>query len=250
MRVPEVVLVTGGSRGIGAATARLLATRGARVAVNYRAAVDAAQAVVAEVERRGARGFAVRCDVSDEAQVLAMFDAVERTLGPIGGLVNSAGITGAQSRLEAMGAARIERVFAVNCVGTLLCAREGARRMSQRNGGAGGVIVNVSSGASRIGSPGEFVDYAASKGAIDTLTLGLAKELAPDGIRVAAVRPGLIDTDIHATMGEPDRVARMLPSVPMGRAGSAEEVAQAIAWLLSEASSFSTGAIIDVAGGR
>lgn len=245
-----VMLVTGGGRGIGAATARLGAERGYLVCVNYRSNSAAAGEVVEGIRSSGGRAIAVEGDVAREADVLRLFDAAARELGPVTALVNNAGILERQVRLDEMEAARFERVFATNVIGALLCAREAVRRMSTRHGGSGGGIVNVSSMASRLGSPGEYVDYAASKGAIDSLTIGLAKEVAGEGIRVNAVRPGVIYTDIHASGGEPGRVDRVKSAVPMGRGGQPEEVARAILWLLSEESSYSTGTFIDVSGGR
>jgi NAD(P)-dependent dehydrogenase (short-subunit alcohol dehydrogenase family) len=244
------LVITGGGRGIGAATARLAATRGWAVCVNYRRERAAAEAVAADIARAGGRAVAVAADVSSEADVLRLFETAVRELGPLGGLVNNAGILERQARLEDMDAARIGRVFAVNVVGAFLCAREAVRRMSTRRGGAGGAIVNVGSLASRLGSPSEYVDYAASKGALDTLTIGLAKEVAAEGIRVNSVRPGLIYTEIHAAGGEPGRVDRLKDAVPMRRGGRAEEVARAILWLLSDEASYSSGTFIDVAGGR
>ena len=246
----KVILITGGSRGIGAATARLAAERGYAVAVNYRRDRAAAEAVVEAVERAGGRAVAVAADVAVEDEVVRMFAAVDAELGPLTALVNNAGILETQMRVEAMDAARLQRVFAVNVIGSFLCAREAVRRMSTRHGGRGGAIVNVSSGASRLGSPGEYVDYAASKGAIDTLTIGLAREVAEEGIRVNAVRPGFIYTGIHASGGDPGRVDRVKDLVPMKRGGQPAEVAAAILWLLSEEASFTTGTFIDVTGGK
>jgi NAD(P)-dependent dehydrogenase (short-subunit alcohol dehydrogenase family) len=244
----QVTLVTGASRGIGAATAlRLAQERGHALAVNYARDAAAARAIVEQIERAGGRALAVQADVALEADVLRLFETIDRELGPLSGLVNNAGIVDVAARVEAMSAARIARMFAVNAIGPMLCAREAVKRMKAAGRGA---IVNVSSAAARLGSPGQYVDYAAAKAAIDTFTRGLALEVAADGIRVNAVRPGIIETDIHASGGEPDRVARLAPSVPMRRAGSADEVAQAIAWLLSDAASYCTGAILDVAGGR
>ena len=244
------MIVTGASRGIGAATARLAAGRGYAVAVNYRGDRAGAEGVVAEIAAAGGKAIAIAADVACETDVVALFDAAQAKLGYVAALVNNAGILERQMRFDAMEAARFERVFAVNVIGSFLCAREAVRRMSTRHGGKGGGIVNVSSAASRLGSPGEYVDYAASKGAIDTFTVGLAKEVAEDGIRVNAVRPGVIATGIHASGGEPGRVERVKSAVPMKRGGEAIEVARAILWLLSEEASYSTGAFIDVSGGR
>jgi NAD(P)-dependent dehydrogenase (short-subunit alcohol dehydrogenase family) len=244
-----VVLITGGGRGIGAATARLAAQRGYAVCVNYVRNSEAAGKLVGEIEAGGGRAAAVAGDVASEADVLRMFDEAAR-LGPLAALVNNAGILERQARLDEMDAKRFERVFATNITGAFLCAREAVRRMSTRHGGKGGAIVNVSSMASRLGSPGEYVDYAASKGAIDALTIGLSKEVAAEGIRVNAVRPGVIYTEIHASGGEPGRVDRVKSAVPMQRGGQPEEVAQAILWLLSGEASYSTGTFIDVSGGR
>ncbi|MGH8739096.1 MAG: SDR family oxidoreductase [Burkholderiales bacterium] len=246
----RTLIVTGGGRGIGAATARLAAERGWAVCLNYRRDRAAADAVVAQIARSGGRAVALGADVASEPEVVRLFEEAERVLGPLGGLVNNAGILERQARVEDMDAARLERVFAVNVIGAFLCAREAVRRMSTRRGGAGGAIVNVSSVASRLGSPGEYVDYAAAKGAVDTLTVGLAKEVAADGIRVNAVRPGVIYTAIHASGGEPGRVDRVKDMVPMKRGGQPEEVAHAILWLLSDEASYSSGTFIDVAGGR
>ena len=243
------MIVTGASRGIGAATARLAASRGYAVAVNYLRNAQAAQDVVKAITSAGGRALAVAGDVAKEADVKALFDRAA-TLGPITALVNNAGILERQCRLDEMDAGRFTRVMATNVVGSLLCAREAVLRMSTRHGGKGGAIVNVSSMAANLGSPGEYVDYAASKGAIDSLTIGLAREVAQEGIRVNAVRPGVIYTDIHASGGEPGRVERVKAVVPMRRGGEAEEVARAILWLLSDEASYSTGAFIDVSGGR
>jgi NAD(P)-dependent dehydrogenase (short-subunit alcohol dehydrogenase family) len=244
------LVITGGGRGIGRATALLAAERGYSVCVNYKQNKEAADEVVRAIEAKGAAAFAARGDVSVEADVVRLFDACDRTLGPLCALVNNAGILETQMRVEAMDAERLRRVFGTNVVGSFLCAREAVRRMSTQHGGPGGAIVNVSSGASRLGSPGEYVDYAASKGAIDTLTIGLAREVAEEGIRVNAVRAGFIYTDIHASGGEPGRVDRVKTLVPMKRGGTAEEVAKAILWLLSDEASYTTGAFIDVAGGK
>jgi NAD(P)-dependent dehydrogenase (short-subunit alcohol dehydrogenase family) len=248
--MPGVLIVTGGSRGIGAATARLAAERGYDVCVNYRRDDRAAQEVVAAVERAGLRGSAVAADVASETDVARLFDVVDRTLGRVTALVNNAGVLEAQARVEHIDGARLARVFAVNVTGAFLCAREAVRRMSTAHGGSGGSIVNVSSRAAALGSPGEYVDYAASKAALDVLTIGLAREVATEGIRVNSVRPGIIRTDIHASGGEPGRVDRLGPTVPMHRGGEAIEVARAILWLLSDEASYSTGAILDVSGGR
>jgi NAD(P)-dependent dehydrogenase (short-subunit alcohol dehydrogenase family) len=248
--VSRVLLVTGASRGIGAAVARLAGARGVAVCVNYRARADAAAAVVDGITRDGGRAIAVQGDVAREADVLRMFDRAASALGPVDALVNNAAILEPQAALAAMDAARLERVFATNLLGAFLCAREAVRRMSTRLGGRGGAIVNVSSVAARLGSPGEYVDYAATKGAIDTLTIGLAREVAAEGIRVNGVRPGFIYTDIHAAGGEPGRVDRVKTSIPMQRGGQPEEVAAAVLWLLSDEASFTTGAILDVAGGK
>ena len=244
-----MVLITGGGRGIGAATARLAAQRGYTVCVNYLRNRDAAGKLVDEIKASGGHATAVAGDVAREADVLRMFDAAQ-ALGTLAALVNNAGILERQARLDEMEGARFERVFATNITGAFLCAREAVRRMSTRHGGRGGAIVNVSSMASRLGSPGEYVDYAASKGAIDALTIGLAKEVAAEGIRVNAVRPGVIYTEIHASGGEPGRVDRVKSAVPMQRGGQPEEVARAILWLLSGEASYSTGTFIDVSGGR
>ena len=247
---PRVLLVTGGSRGIGAATALRAAASGWDVAVNYTRDAAAAEAVVAQVRAAGRRAMAVCADVADEAAVLAMFGRVDAELGVLCGLVNNAGVVDVASRVDGMGLARLQRMFNVNVIGSMLCAREAVLRMSTRHGGVGGAIVNLSSAAARLGAPGQYVDYAAAKGAIDTFTLGLAREVAAEGVRVNGVRPGIISTDIHASGGEPDRAARLAPLVPMQRAGSADEVAAAIVWLLSLDASYVTGTTIDVAGGR
>lgn len=245
-----ITLVTGGSRGIGAATALALARAGHDVAVNYARDAAAAERVADAVRHCGRRALVLQADVADEAAVLAMFRRVDAELGPMSGLVNNAGIVAMQARLDEMDVARWQRMWAVNLTGSLLCAREAVRRMSTRHGGAGGAIVNVSSAAARLGSPGWYVDYAASKGGIDTFTLGLAREVATEGVRVNAVRPGIIDTDIHADSGDPERAAKAVDLIPMRRPGRAEEVAAAIAWLMSDAASYVTGTVIDVAGGR
>lgn len=244
------VVITGGGRGIGAATALLAARRGYAVCVNYRKNQHAAEQVVRSIEASGGRAIAVAADVSVEADVARLFQTVDKELGPLSALVNNAGILETQMRVDAMDAGRLQRVFATNIVGSFLCAREAVRRMSTKHGGRGGAIVNVSSGAARLGSPGEYVDYAASKGAIDTLTIGLSREVAEEGIRVNAVRPGFIYTEMHASGGEPNRVDRVKAIVPMQRGGQPEEVAGAILWLLSDEASYTTGAFIDVAGGK
>ena len=250
----KTLLITGASRGIGAAAARQAAAAGWDVAINYANDEAAAQAVAADVRVLGRRALVLRGDVSIEDDVLALFAVIDKEFGALNGLVNNAGVVDMPSRVEDMSMARLTRMLGINVIGSMLCAREAVRRMSTRNrhgfGGTGGVIVNLSSAAARLGSPGQYVDYASAKGAIDSFTLGLAREVAAEGIRVNAVRPGIIDTDIHASGGIPDRVAQLAPGVPMQRAGSADEVAQAIVWLLSEASSYTTGATIDVTGGR
>ena len=246
----RAVIVTGGSRGIGAATARLAGRRGYAVCVNYHRQREAAEAVVADIVRGGSRAVAVQADMASEADILRLFETATGALGPLHGLVNNAAILETQMRLEAMEAARWQRVLQVNVIGSFLCAREAVRRMSTARGGAGGVIVNLSSAAARIGGPGEYVDYAASKGAIDTMTLGLAKEVAMEGIRVNAVRPGIIHTEIHASGGEPNRIERVKPAVPMQRGGTAEEVAAGILWLMSDDASYVTGTFLDITGGR
>lgn len=246
----QLVLITGGSRGIGAATALLAARQGYAVAVNYTANSLAADEVVRQIRQAGGQAMAVQADVAIEAQVVAMFEKIDAKFGRLSALVNNAGVVDQTTRVDAITLDRLQRMFAVNVFGSFLCAREAVRRMSTRHGGAGGAIVNVSSAAARLGSPGQYVDYAAAKGAIDTFTVGLAKEVAAEGIRVNAVRPGIIDTDIHASGGLPNRVRDLAPQVPMLRAGSALEVAQAIVWLLSEESSYTTGSMLDVAGGR
>jgi NAD(P)-dependent dehydrogenase (short-subunit alcohol dehydrogenase family) len=244
------VLVTGGGRGIGAATARLAAERGYTVCVNYRSNRAAADAVVADIESRGGTAIAVGADVSIETDVLRLFQTIDERLGPLHALVNNAGVLETQTRVDSIDAARLGRVFATNVTGAFLCAREAVKRLSTARGGAGGAIVNVSSRAAQLGAPGEYVDYAASKAALDTLTIGLAREVAAEGIRVNGVRAGIIDTEIHASGGEPRRVDRLGPQLPMKRGGHAIEVARAILWLLSDEASYSTGTFIDVSGGR
>lgn len=245
-----VILITGASRGIGAATAELAAARGYRVCVNYLSNRTAAEQVVSAIKHAGGEAISVQADVASEADVVRLFETCDRELGPLTALVNNAGILEHQMRVESMDAARLTRILATNVTGAFVCAREAVRRMSIKHGGQGGAIVNVSSLASRLGAPNEYVDYAASKGAIDALTVGLSKEVADEGIRVNAVRPGLIETDIHASGGDPGRVDRLKGAVPMKRGGTSIEVAHAILWLLSEEASYTTGAFIEVTGGR
>jgi NAD(P)-dependent dehydrogenase (short-subunit alcohol dehydrogenase family) len=246
----EVLLVTGGSRGIGAAVALLAAAKGYAVAVNYASNSKAADEVVRQITAKGGSAIAVKADVANEDDILAMFRTVDAQLGPLTALVNNAGVVDVAARVDEMSLARLRRMFEINVIGSIVCAREAVRRMSTKHGGRGGAIVNVSSAASRLGSPGQYVDYAAAKGAIDAFTIGLAKEVAAEGIRVNAVRPGLIETDIHASGGIPDRVRQLQHLVPMQRGGSAQEVAQAIVWLLSPEASYTTMSLVDVSGGR
>jgi NAD(P)-dependent dehydrogenase (short-subunit alcohol dehydrogenase family) len=246
----NVVLITGAGRGIGRATAKLLGTRGWSVGVNFVQNERAAQETVAAVLQAGGNACAIRGNVADEGDVIAMFDAVESAFGRIDALVNNAGIVAPSMSLADMSAVRLKHMFDVNILGAYLCAREAARRMSKDRGGNGGAIVNVSSIAARLGSPHEYVDYAGSKGAVDTMTLGLAKELAAQGVRVNCVRPGLIDTEIHASGGRPDRAAVLGAQTPLGRPGTADEIAEAIVWLLSDAASYVTGSLLDISGGR
>ncbi len=241
----KVLVVTGGGRGIGAATARLAAHSGYRVCVNYRKEKDAAETLAREIG-----GLAIQGDVASEADVVRLFQAVDEKLGRVNVLVNNAGIVDRGARLESMSAERIQRMLAVNVLGSFLCAREAVKRMSKRNGGAGGAIVNLSSIAAKLGAPGEYVDYAAAKGAIDTFTVGLAKEVGADGIRVNCVRPGVIRTEIHLSSGDPARVDRIGSAAPLGRAGEADEVARTILWLASDEASYISGALLDVSGGR
>lgn len=246
----KILIVTGGSRGIGAATAKLAAAQGYQVCVNYLTNQQAADAVVADIRSVGGTAVAMQADLAVEAEIVELFQRVDLELGPVTALVNNAGILEQQSSLVGMDERRLQRVFATNVVGPMLCAREAVKRMSTKLGGKGGAIVNVSSAAARLGAAGEYIDYAASKGALDTFTIGLSKEMADQGIRVNSVRPGFIYTDIHASGGEPGRVDRVKDSIPMKRGGQPEEVAQAILWLLSEQASYATGTFIDLAGGR
>jgi len=245
----KVVIITGGSRGIGRATAIAAAARGFKICVGYASNEAAARHVVSAIEAKNGKAIAVKCDVGNESDILALFKAAD-AFGTLGALVNSAGIVGPTSRVDEMSAERIQRMMAINVTGSILCAREAVKRMSTRHGGKGGVIVNLSSVASKLGSPNTYVDYAASKGAIDSFTIGLGQEVAGEGIRVAAIRPGLIDTEIHASGGEPDRAHRLSHTVPMKRVGTAAEIANAIVWLMSDDASYVTSAILDVTGGR
>jgi NAD(P)-dependent dehydrogenase (short-subunit alcohol dehydrogenase family) len=245
----RVAIITGGSRGIGRATAIAAASRGFRVCIGYASNEAAAQSVVSAIESKNGKATALKCDVGDEQDILSLFKAADK-FGTLGALINNAGIVGPTSRVDEMSAERIQRMMAVNVTGSILCAREAVKRMSTRHGGKGGVIVNLSSVAAKLGSPNTYVDYAASKGAIDSFTIGLGYEVAGEGIRVAAIRPGLIDTEIHASGGEPDRAHRLAHNVPMKRVGTAEEIANAIVWLISDDASYVTSAILDVSGGR
>jgi NAD(P)-dependent dehydrogenase (short-subunit alcohol dehydrogenase family) len=246
----KVLLVTGASRGIGAATATLAARRGYVVCVNYKSNDQAAQDVVARIAANGGRAVAMQADMAAESQIVALFDAIQRQFGRLDGLVNNAGILEQQAKIRDIDAARLRRILDVNIVGPFICCREAVRHMSMSLGGSGGVIVNVSSMASRLGSPGEYIDYAASKGALDTLTIGLSREVADEGIRVNCVRPGIIDTEIHASGGEPGRVERLKQSIPLRRGGTAQEVAGAIMWFFSKEAAYSTGSFLDVSGGK
>lgn len=246
----KVLLVTGGGRGIGAATALLAAQRGYAVAVNYTSNSLAADEVVRQIRAGGGTAMAVRADVADEAQVLAMFQQVDAKLGRLTALANNAGVVDTAQRVDEQSLARWRRMFEINVFGTMLCAREAVRRMSTRHGGTGGAIVNISSVASVHGAAGQYVDYAAAKGAVDVFTLGLAREVATEGIRVNAVRPGIVDTDIHASGGQPGRAQRLAPQIPLQRPGTAQEISNAIVWLLSDDASYATGSILDVTGGR
>ena len=246
----KILLITGASRGIGAATARLAATQGYRICINYHNQQTAAESVLHEIHQLGAEAIALKADIGDEAQVVQLFEQLDQRLGPVTALVNNAGILETQTSLEHINAARLQRILATNVIGSFICAREAVKRMSTAHGGQGGAIVNLSSAAAKTGAPNEYVDYAASKGAIDSMTIGLAKEVAEQGIRVNAVRPGFIYTEMHASGGEPDRVERVKRMVPMQRGGQPEEVARAILWLLSDEASYTTGSFVDVSGGR
>lgn len=246
----KTVLITGGSRGIGAETALLCAEQGYQVCISYKSNKSAAEKVLAQIQKKGAKGIVIQADISLEPDILRLFQTLDSGFGQLTALVNNAGILEQQTRLENMTLDRLQRVFGTNIMGSFLCAREAVKRMSKRNGGNGGAIVNVSSTASRLGAPGEYIDYAASKGALDSLTIGLAKEVAAEGIRVNAVRPGIIHTEIHALGGEPGRADRLAPQLPMQRSGTALEVAHSIVWLLSDEASYVSGALLDVAGAR
>lgn len=246
----KTLLVTGGSRGIGAAICTMAAKAGHRVAFSYVSNDEAADAVVKAVEAAGGEALAIRSDVGSEADVMAMFEAVDKRFGALDGLVNNAGVVDVKARVEDMSLERLDRMMRINVIGSILCAREAVRRMSTKNGGKGGSIVNISSVASSLGGPGEYVDYAAAKGAIDSFTIGLAREVATESIRVNAVRPGMIETEIHASGGQPDRIARLKGGIPMQRPGTAEEIADAVLWFLSDGASYATGSLLTVSGGR
>ncbi|WP_444891584.1 SDR family oxidoreductase [Microbulbifer sp. DLAB2-AA] len=246
----KVALITGGSRGIGAATAKLLAQRGYQIAISYRERRKQAEDLVNELQSLGVTAIAARADITSEDEIVRLFEKVDQNLGPINSLVNNAAIIKPQMRVELMDSQRINEILRTNITGTLLCCREAIKRMSTKSGGSGGTIVNISSAASRSGSPNEYIDYAASKGAVDTLTIGLSQEVAGEGIRVNGVRPGFIYTEMHADGGEPDRIERVKSAIPLKRGGQAEEVAKAVAWLLGDESTFTTGSFIDVAGGK
>ncbi len=246
----KIILITGGSRGIGASTALLAANQGYHVCINYRNNHKAAQQLVDKIKLQGGTACMVQADISQQSEVIRLFQQMDKELGRVTALVNNAAILETQTRLEDIDAARLQRIFQTNVFGSFLCAREAIKRMSTRHGGQGGSIVNISSIAARLGAPEEYIDYAASKGAIDSMTLGLSKEVAAEGIRVNAVRPGIIDTEMHASGGEPQRVQRLAPAIPMQRGGGADEVARAIMWLLSDEASYTTGSFIDVSGGR
>lgn len=250
MKTEGTLIVTGASRGIGAAIARLAGQRGYAVALNFRSGEAEAKKLAEEIVTGGGRALAIHADISREDQILALFQTAERELGPIKALVNNAGVTGGFARVENLTTEAIEKTFAVNVTGAMLCAREAVRRMSTRHGGSGGAIVNISSRAAHTGGAGEWVHYAASKGAIDSFTIGLAREVATEGIRVNAVAPGLTDTDLHAANGEPGRLQRLMPTIPMNRAGMPNEIAEGVLWLLSPAASYVTGAILEIGGGR
>jgi NAD(P)-dependent dehydrogenase (short-subunit alcohol dehydrogenase family) len=245
-----IMLVTGASRGIGAAIAKQAGRQGYAVAVNYLNSQDAAESIVSDINKAGGKAIAIQADTSREEDVLRLFETVDKELGTLSALINNAGVVDVACRVDEMSVERMERIFATNITGYFMCAREAVKRMSSRHGGKGGCIINISSAAARLGSAGEYVDYAASKGATDTMTTGLANEVAKEGIRVNAVRPGPIHTDIHASGGEPDRINRIKSAIPMGRGGTPEEISDAVMWLVSDGASYVTGAFLDVSGGR